>query len=463
MQMKVIRSLTLLSGLILVWLIIQLFSHEYVSEKINLENQIKRQQITQGTNQFSIENMSLNQVVSSFQPDWVNRVEGIVSVKPNPEVSIELNNFLIVPKWHQAIVIDVAVESISDSTQATAAVVIELSNHQEKIYYHSADLAIDALRQPLKLNQIQWQVINNEKSQAVQNFQKWEQFPSFDGLVLRFYDTEMAHLKKILIPQFKPQKIEEGLLSTCNYNELKCFNNNHKNHMEKQANHAKGVSLHDYEKISSVTPMMWLVLSALLMITLLLVIQVNSLKVYGFVLILFISIGVIHQPFLINHADWLKWLLIPAILVLVWMNRRVLFEPQKMAFSIYLFSLSLAILLIFITQMIPDFALQLPGYFVWALIQQMLLGPVLSDLIKDQSNANNMEVALIVGVMFSVAHAPNHTLMLATLLGGVFWSLSWLKYKNIYANAFSHALLALTFYQVMPAAWLGSARIGVFF
>jgi membrane protease YdiL (CAAX protease family) len=97
------------------------------------------------------------------------------------------------------------------------------------------------------------------------------------------------------------------------------------------------------------------------------------------------------------------------------------------------------------------------------LVQQTLLGPVFSDKLKNHLQLSNVSTAWLVGVLFAIIHAPNQALMLATLLGGVFWSASWLKYRNIYVNACSHALLALLFYEISPDAWLGSARIGMFF
>jgi hypothetical protein len=453
------KSFFFITGLFIVWLLTQIFSHQYMAVKINHDNQIKRQQLKQGSYQKNIKKLTLDDVISSFQGDWINSDEGIVSVKKDPEVSIELNDFYIVPSFHHSLVVDAAVETSSSNARFK----IELSNQEEQIYYHSDAFNINQLGQPLDLTATQWQVITSKNGTAVENPNPWSKLPSFDALVIRFYEAEMVYFKQINVPQYKAITLAERSISRCDYANVKCFNNNHKNFMEKLWNLENGVSMTDYQLMTKLPPLSWLLVSGLLLCFMLFFIQGFSAKLIGFIVFIFISIAVLHQHIVATHAVWLKWILIPAIVMLLWMKKTVLFKSKKVALNVYILSLALATVMVLITQTTPDFVLQLPGYFIWAMIQQMILGPILSDLIKRESNAANIEIAITVGVLFSIVHAPNHTLMLATLLGGVFWSYSWLKYQNLYANAFSHAILALVFYAVMPVAWLGSARIGVFF
>lgn len=448
-----------ITGLWVVWLLIQIFSHDYVAASINHDNQQKHQQIKQGSYQYFIEPMTINQVVKSFQDGWVNTESGIVSVRQNPEVSLELKDFLIVPRLHQSIVVDANVVSTSNKTMVR----LELSNQKKQIYYHSEAISPQLLAQPLDLSSLQWEVIDKQANTRVSNQQVWRMLESFDALVIRFYDSEKVELKQLLIAQHEPKIIDDHLYLTCEYDVLECFNNNHKKNIESKWNYAKGASLYKYEQISFYNPLFWLVLAATLMCLVLFAIHASSFKVMLLVLFIFVSIGNLHLPIITDYAEWLGWVLLPIIVLLLWFYKEAFLKPQKMAISIYVISLGVAFLLIITTQTTADFVTSLPGYFIWALIQQLMLGPVVSDFLKENSTGSDWQIAWVVGVLFSVVHAPNHTLMLATLLAGLVWSFCWLKYRNLYANAFSHALLALTFYQVMPVAWLGSARIGVFF
>jgi membrane protease YdiL (CAAX protease family) len=96
-------------------------------------------------------------------------------------------------------------------------------------------------------------------------------------------------------------------------------------------------------------------------------------------------------------------------------------------------------------------------YFPWALLQQFvfqfyLLGRLLCFL----------PPAVAVGITaaaFSVVHYPRFPIMAATLIAGVFWSLSYRRYRTLLPLAVSHALLGATMhYWVMGrdllASWL---------
>ena len=164
--------------------------------------------------------------------------------------------------------------------------------------------------------------------------------------------------------------------------------------------------------------------------------------------------------------NFLRWPLLALFIMLLWHYKQYLKVPKNAAKPVWLISILLSVVLMLgfnKGQIEFDFLADMPLYLVWAWLQQLLLGPLLSRLMMRQLNVSEWVVACIVGMLFSIIHAPNHVLMLVTLFGGVGWSYAWLKYENLYANIFSHAILALIFYQVMPDAWLGSARIGVFF
>ena len=185
--------------------------------------------------------------------------------------------------------------------------------------------------------------------------------------------------------------------------------------------------------------------------------------IYFMVTAVFLTISVSHQNFLVAYFPFFNWSLLLLLLLLVWLNRQVFLSPQNKALPVWLISALVAMVFLILKHFEISFLRSLPMYFLWACVQQILIGPVFSERLRHHLKLSKLLTACVVGVLFSIIHTPNHMLMLATLLGGTAWSYAWLRYENIYANAFSHALLALVFYQLMPEDWLGSARIGVFF
>ncbi|MCB1583119.1 MAG: CPBP family intramembrane metalloprotease [Xanthomonadales bacterium] len=430
-----------------------------MAARINQKNQQKRLEIEQGVHQFSTATLAVAQIVGSFQKDWVDSEKGVVSVKPDPELSLELNGFLIVPRLHQNIII--TANSAPSSNEVSFR--LELSNQKEQVYFHSNEFGIDQLNRPLDLAKVPWQVMTELDDSVVQNHQPWQNIGSFDALVIRFFGTDMVHLQQITILQSEAKSFDGNIFQTCKVRTFACFNNNAKNNLELKWNYAKGMSLVIYEQMASIEPLWWLIFSALTTCLIVTYRTVARINMVGLIVLVYVSIAVLQQNWLVLYLEWVKWMLLFVVLLLLWHYREAFFKTQGKALSVYLVSFGLALLLVLVTQKTPDFLAGLPGYFIWALVQQMILGPIFTDFFKVNSKASNVEIALLVGVLFSAIHAPNHTLMAATLLGGFVWSYVWLKYRNVYANAFSHAVLALTFYAVMPPQWLGSARIGVFF
>ena len=98
-------------------------------------------------------------------------------------------------------------------------------------------------------------------------------------------------------------------------------------------------------------------------------------------------------------------------------------------------------------------------YVFWAFLQQIGLQTFFTYRVG-KVISNPYKAAGVVAVVFSLLHFPNPVLMAFTLLGGFFWSLSYLKAPNLYALAVSHGWLAVLALHSVPRSWLHQLRIG---
>lgn len=98
-------------------------------------------------------------------------------------------------------------------------------------------------------------------------------------------------------------------------------------------------------------------------------------------------------------------------------------------------------------------------YIFWAFLQQIGLQTFLTYRVG-KVVYNPYKAAGVAAVVFSMIHFPNPVLMIFTLIGGFFWSLSYLKAPNLYALAVSHGWLAVMALHSIPRPWLHQLRIG---
>jgi len=99
------------------------------------------------------------------------------------------------------------------------------------------------------------------------------------------------------------------------------------------------------------------------------------------------------------------------------------------------------------------------GYVVWTIYQQFLLQDYFMPRL---TRALNSEVAIAVaGVLFAVAHLPNLTLTLATLVWGVVSCLLFRRYKSVYILGLAQGLLGLCFAVCVPEAMHHHMRVGL--
>ena len=434
-----------------------LFSYDFMASQLNQKNLIKQQSVETGQYHLNIQNLKLNNVVDSFDHHWTSLAEGVKAINADPEVSIELNGFTLMSSIHQYLQL-----SLNQDELLAGSYKIEFSNQKEAAFYDSDKRLISELKAPIDLSELIWTSHYPEKINSPRQEIDWSEIGLLDALVIRFYDIKPVQLilTGVMIEQNNKAKFISRKLICNQPIELFCFVTNRMrfNHDEMGSTQ----SFIEYQTIISFKPWVWLLASWLTVMFILKISGVQNVYAYALVATLFFTVLSIHQNWMLNYGSYFKWLLLLGFIVLLWFKRACLAVPKNMALGLLIPTLMTAAVMLAFSGKV-GFLNSLPAYFIWALIQQLLLGPLFTDHLHQQLKIPGWLTACLVGVLFSILHAPNHMLMLATLVAGISWSWAWLKYQNIYANALSHALLALLYYQVMPDAWLGSARIGVFF
>ena len=96
----------------------------------------------------------------------------------------------------------------------------------------------------------------------------------------------------------------------------------------------------------------------------------------------------------------------------------------------------------------PSFWLILVLYPVWGLLQQFLLNSLLAANLRMLLPAG--AVVPVAAALFSVAHAPDLTLMSLTFFAGCLWIFIFLRHPNLWPLGIWHGLLgALAYYAVL--------------
>jgi membrane protease YdiL (CAAX protease family) len=91
------------------------------------------------------------------------------------------------------------------------------------------------------------------------------------------------------------------------------------------------------------------------------------------------------------------------------------------------------------------------GYILWTFVQQLLMQCFfLSRLLHLLPNPKL--AALVAALLFAAAHLPNPILVPLTLLFGLASCLLFLRYRNLYTLAITHAILGVTLTVTVPAA-----------
>lgn len=122
-------------------------------------------------------------------------------------------------------------------------------------------------------------------------------------------------------------------------------------------------------------------------------------------------------------------------------------------------AIALALLLHGSSEIILPDAMTGLRYVGWAGIQQLIL----SRLVADRLSALGWSVpwvSLFAATAFALLHAPNQSLMLMTLIGGLLWMWNWQRHRALLPNVFAHALCGLVASAAIDPSWLWSAEIG---
>jgi membrane protease YdiL (CAAX protease family) len=100
------------------------------------------------------------------------------------------------------------------------------------------------------------------------------------------------------------------------------------------------------------------------------------------------------------------------------------------------------------------------GYAIWAFLQQfLLLDFILLRLLRLVSGTR--EAVLGATTLFALAHLPNPILTAATFLLGLAACLLFLRYRNLYTLAISHAMLGICVAITVPGPVSHNMRVGL--
>jgi len=97
-------------------------------------------------------------------------------------------------------------------------------------------------------------------------------------------------------------------------------------------------------------------------------------------------------------------------------------------------------------------------YLVWSLEQEFMLQGFI--FLGIRRLAGKRWAVLGTAVLFALAHLPNPILMAATLLGGLFFTLLFARYRNLVVVGLVHAIFGLTLFVTAPDSLNRHMRVG---
>ncbi len=461
------------NGLLLVfmWLLVWMFSHDYVSQGINDRNQTRADLIADNRLNYQWSFQGDEDIVTSFRGDWSVTKQGVTSLVKQPEISLYMNGNIIDPKLHGFLQLGF------EEMPASGTFKIEVSDQRKRLFFDSPNLAMESKEQTLSLSGLTWYPNDSSSSNHAPVEKSWQELGTLDALVIRFYfdEPDRLTLKSVGIKQNAENPTPGQQPVACvslTSSTWGCHVSNHMVYLNQNRQRTDLTQHLIINPVSDLPPIWWLLLAAV--VGLILAGNFRSKEqagtayrfgfdVLGLTLTVLVVVWCLSQSWLLPIGDYIMTLMVVMFVVLFFVYIDSFKWPAQSAVPVWLISLILGAILWFVSGESFGYLNQFPSYFLWACLQQLVLGPVVSTFVYQRTGQSKLVSACYVGVLFSMIHAPNHSLMLATLVSGIAWSFSWLHFKNLYANSFSHALLALTFYQAMPVMWLGSARVGVFF
>ena len=458
--------------LILAMLSALVFAHEFVAQRLN-ENTLNKQQL------LAAQDYSLDwqfkrpdDVISLFGSQWGTNSHGFGFKSKQAEISLNLRGQSVIKPIHQALEVTIFGE---DEDIKSLEVSIELADLKSGNYYHSPSVHMSSGLNLIKMSELDWQVAQQNDQDLNQT--SWNKMDRLSTLVLRFSNPfeQQILLKQVRIPQSRAVQVDSKTVQLpCdlkihssferNVSSL-CVSSNYMSYLHHELAQSAQLKQLSFVPISGYSPWLWLLLSLLSSVTLCWLSKKSGKNHYLLlgVAFIYLIVAIMHWQGLVHWQPYLRWPLLFLALAMLWVYRGVFTVNLMTALPVWILTGGVSIILWWMGGFSIEFIQLLPMYLLWACIQQIVIGPIATDFIQQQLKLNHHAVVFMVAFCFALLHSPNHTLMLLTFLGGLLWSYSWLKYKNIYVNVISHSLLALLLYQAIPSEWLGSARIGVFF
>lgn len=104
-------------------------------------------------------------------------------------------------------------------------------------------------------------------------------------------------------------------------------------------------------------------------------------------------------------------------------------------------------------------ALAMLRYLGWAGVQQLIVSRCIADRLTTLGWSVPW-ISLGAALAFALLHAPNQSLMLLTLLGGLLWTWNWQRHRALLPNVVAHAVCGAIATGLIGRDWLWSAEAG---
>lgn len=452
-------SLILMSvALFVLWL----SAHDFYVARINQQQQSLIHELQRGSHDLNWPLKSTSDVVAGFGSGWVMQPQGLHIKTQTAEISLAFNDRFMVADLYHVLTFKWRGDGAEDSQ-----LMLEFSQVDLGVFYYSEPISVHHGLNRINLGQLSWTAKQGSKSETV----SWHQLPALNTLVWRFFQPQgqvgAAFLSQITIPQ------SVALQHPAPAMPLTAVLSNQLRHQWQDQRLRQGLVLASPPVMQphlAIAPWFLFAIGVLCLMVAAQICQRSvGVKTGAFyqgntlIVLVLVMVVLMQTSPLFKALEAMPWLAIVVLMLPSVLLVKRWFRPRQVATPIWVITLVTSGVMAFVSDGSWGFIGDLPVYLVWALAQQVILGPWVSDYLHHQASWSKGAVVLLCGVLFALLHFPNQMLMVATFIGGLLWSYAWLRYRNIYANAVSHALLALLFYQSMPEHLLGSARVGLWF
>ncbi|WP_395374555.1 lysostaphin resistance A-like protein [Marinicella sp. W31] len=455
-----------------------LFSSVWVSREITQQaNQTLDQlQRAESPYMWTLENKKA-EIVSAYWEDWQQKPTAVMALKEKSVLSLMLKQRFST-QWFSALQLDAR---FNDAVKMN----IEVTQGSGEVFFYAHHIAVKQGQHSYDLTRMRWERQEPGREWVATD---WFEIGSIGSLVLQFYTQEGSNLivEEVSMLQEKPIQLAAASTLDCGPEILSqelssgvytsvCLLSNAMVSLHSSINQDNPEAVLRIQH--PLQPYLWILgLAACLFLMLALYsVSESALKkkrIWAVLLLILAFLWVIHRPEINVIHQWYaiaSWIFIVVSVLVMFLIRYELHQAfMKQTYRGWFVVLIPTILIVVLMNSYASVDFNtvlklLPLYLLWAFLQQILLGPVVSSFVQRDLSISPASAALLCGFLFSIVHMPNQILMLATWFGGSFWSWVWLRHGNLLPNVISHAVLALVFYEVVPEFYLQSARIGIRF